>query len=271
MFDDYEQADWHVRDVDWKNLDRARATPSAIRLARAAVMGECNSVAALHGFLNESEDDYDFAAYASLWAQQELRHHFVFRRWLDELGERTDDARVAATRRPYPLGVTFASTLTTNVISELTVCHLYAALADVVEEPVLRSILRLTSRDEARHAREFMYFTGRRLQDHPDERQSVLETLYVYVGDASKVIKHPVSVFKSGLPALEGHETIDDAFALFLEKGGDGLERLRHKIINSVGQLVGVPLENLSSVRRAIARMMSQAEARRRAEAGEPC
>ena len=50
IFHAYERRQWTLRDIPWHDLDKARARPEHIRFARAAVMGECNSIAALHGF-----------------------------------------------------------------------------------------------------------------------------------------------------------------------------------------------------------------------------
>ncbi|HEU5322492.1 MAG TPA: ferritin-like domain-containing protein, partial [Methylomirabilota bacterium] len=203
VFHRYERSSWTLGGIPWGRLARDRVRPEYVTLAKSAVMGECNSIAAVHGFLNEFVDDYDFSAYVSIWGYQELQHHYAFRTWLKYVGVDVDPRPVAATRAPYPPGITPASTLATNVISELTVCHVYHFVSDHVEEPVLRQVLRRASQDEARHASEFFHYAKRRLERYPAEVQSVLETLYVYTTDPARVIKHPVSVFKGALPELE--------------------------------------------------------------------
>jgi hypothetical protein len=261
LFHEYEKFEWLVKEIDWSAIDKSLVQPADVMLARSAVMGECNSIAALHGFLNESGDDYDFAAYASLWGYQELKHHYVFKTWLRHIGEDVEDNRVEAMRTVYPPGITPAATLATNIISEFTVCHVYQFLSRHVEEPVLKDILSKASRDEARHAREFLYYTSRRIKRYPRELQSVLETLYVYTADPDKLIKHPVSVFKGDLPELSNHETIDDGFMYFMQREDVGLERLRQKIFNAFSGLTGYKLTKPSLVRRAIADCMEKNEA----------
>jgi hypothetical protein len=124
-----------------------------------------------------------------------------------------------------------------------------------VEEPVLRHILLHTSQDEARHAREFRHFTERRLEEHPEEMASVLETLYVYTADPDQKIKHPVSVFKGALPELEGIETIDTGFDLFRSlRSEEGLRRLRAKIFQTFELVTGYDLDRPAAIRRALAR-----------------
>src|SRR5581483_10953347 len=215
VFNNYELQRWKLSEIAWTDVDPSKVGPHDVSVVRSAVMGECNSIAALHGFLNEFVDDYDFSAFASLWAYEELQHHFVFRTWLERVGAPVDDLPVESTRAPYPNGIAPAATLATNVISELTVNHAYQAMAEGVGEPVLKQIATRVSGDEARHAREFMHYTRRRLAQQPAERKVVLETLYVYLADPTRALKHPVSVFKGALPALQDSETIDDGLRRF--------------------------------------------------------
>lgn len=254
VFHEYEKSAWTLSAIPWDQIDRDLLRPEYVTLAKAAVMGECNSIAALHGFLNELPADYDFGAFASIWGYQELQHHYAFRTWLEHIGEEVDAAAVEVTRTPYPPGTTPAATLATNIISELTVCHVYSGLAHEVQEPILARILTHASRDEARHAREFRHFAERRLVQRPDELVSVLEILYVYTADPEKRVKHPVSVFKGALPELQGLETIDTGFDVFRSLAGEqSLERLRSRILTTFSALTGCALDRPASIRRAIA------------------
>jgi len=266
LFNDYEKSEWRLNEIPWDSIDRTQVKPEYVRLARSAVMGECNSIAALHGFLNESSDDYDFAAYASIWGYQEIKHHYAFKTWLQHLGEDVPESRVEATREAYPPGITVAATLATNIISELTVCHVYTKLARHITEPVLKRILSLASQDESRHAREFTAYCKARFERHPEEKPSVLETLYVYTADPSRLVKHPVSVFKGELPGVaDGGETIDDAFAYFMELEQGNLSKLQSVIYNRFSTLTGYQLERPANVRRALMDCTSKLEARAQA------
>ena len=256
IFDHYERQHWRLADIDFTAVRRDLVRPETLMLARGAIMGESNVIAAVHGFLNEFVDDYDFSSFAVVWGYQEVQHHFMFRRWLEAVGEVAEEAPVKAMREPYAPGTTPSATLATNIISELTVNHIYRRVAAAVEEPVLSGLLLNASRDEAGHAREFINFCRRRLAERPEETASVLETLHVYTAD--KRIRHPVSVFKSNLVELEGHETIDTAFDLFLEKVADGgeLDELQGKIRRVFGQLVDRDLSTNARVRRALAEVL---------------
>ena len=257
VFTRYERSHWQLKDIDFSLVRQDLVKPEHVTMAKSGVMGESNVIAAVHGFLNEFVDDYDFSTFAVVWGYQEVQHHYAFKTWLDAVGETVDDAPVEAMREPYAPGTTPSATLATNIISELTVNHVYRRVSTAVEEPVLKDILLRASRDEAGHAREFIHFCRTRLLKHPEEIPSVLETLYVYTSDAQ--IKHPVSMFKSSLTELADHETIDTGFELFLEQVADEgeLRELQGKIRRVFGGIVEKDLSTNGRVRRALAEVIA--------------
>ena len=257
VFCHYERTHWRLSDIDFSAIRRDLVRPEYVTMARSSVMGESNVIAAVHGFLNEFVDDYDFSSFAVVWGYQEVQHHNAFRAWLRELDADVDDAPVEAMREPYAPGTTPCATLATNIISELTVNHVYKAVAKYVEEPVLQQLLLNASRDEAAHAREFIHYCRERLRQHPEELPSVLETLYVYTSDDR--IKHPVSMFKDNLAELQDHETIDTGLDLFLEQIADAgeLEELQGKIRKTFAGLTDLDLSSNSRVRRALAEQLA--------------
>ncbi|GHE79638.1 hypothetical protein GCM10017786_06990 [Amycolatopsis deserti] len=253
VFRHYDRNHWRLSGLPLRSVDTALVKPEYVTLVKSAVMGESNVIAAVHGFLNEFADDYDFSAFAVIWGYQEVQHHYAFTSWLQAVGETVDNRAVAAMRAPYDPGTTPSATLATNIISELTVNHVYRAVSAWVDEPVLKELLLRASRDEAGHAREFRHFLGKRLQAHPGEVASVLETLYFYTSDDK--IRHPVGVFKAGLDELSETETIDTGFELFLDTvaGAGELDELQDKIRRTFGSLTGYDTSSNRAVRRALA------------------
>ncbi|ROS44238.1 ferritin-like domain-containing protein [Amycolatopsis thermoflava] len=253
VFRHYDRNHWRLSGLPLRSVDTALVKPEYVTLVKSAVMGESNVIAAVHGFLNEFADDYDFSAFAVIWGYQEVQHHYAFTSWLQAVGETVDNRAVAAMRAPYDPGTTPSATLATNIISELTVNHVYRAVSAWVDEPVLKELLLRASRDEAGHAREFRHFAAKRLEAHPEEIPSVLETLYFYTSDDK--IRHPVGVFKAGLDELAESETIDTGFELFLDTvaGAGELDELQGKIRRTFGSLTGYDTSSNRAVRRALA------------------
>jgi hypothetical protein len=256
VFRHYERKRWTIDELPFDDIDRELVRPEYVTMVKSAVMGEANSIAAQHGFLNEF-DDYDFSAFVAVWGYEELQHHFAFRTWLDAVGVTMPAGPVEAMREPYEPGTTPCATLATNIISELTVNHVYRSVAAWVDEPVLRGLMNRASRDEAGHAREFLYYARRRLTAHPEELPSVLETLYVYTSESR--IKHPVGVFKSGLEELANHETIDTAFEMFLAGiAAEGeFDRLQDNIRRAFAALTGLDVSTNGRVRRRLAEALA--------------
>jgi ferritin len=252
VFRHYERNHWRLADIPFAEIRTDLVKPEYVTMAKSAVMGESNSIAAQHGFLNEFPD-YDFSSFVAIWGYEELQHHYAFRSWLDAVGAGVQSSAVEAMREPYAPGTTPSATLATNIISELTVNHIYRAVATWVEEPVLRTIMANASRDEAGHAREFLHYCRLRLAERPEELPSVLETLHVYTAETR--IKHPVGVFKSELAALQDHETIDTAFEMFLEQvaAAGELDRLQDNIRRAFAALTGMDVSSNAQVRRRLA------------------
>lgn len=257
VFQHYERLQWKLGELGLENVQRDLVRPEYISLVRGVVMGEATSLPGLHGFMNEFDDDYDCSAFVMVWGYQELQHHYAFRAWLKALDIHIDQAKVEAMREPYETGVTPSATLVTNAISELIVNTLYRKMAEWVEEPVLARLFLLASRDEAGHAREFLYYLKRRLDRKPNELSSVLERIHFYVGASS--LKHPVGVYKHDrVEELQGHETVDTVSDIFLRVSEpEALEKLHAKIRRSLGAAIGMDFTRNSDIRYALAESLA--------------
>jgi hypothetical protein len=144
------------------------------------------------------------------------------------------------------------------VISEIIVNTVYRALADWVEEPVLADLFLRASRDEAGHAREFLFYLKRRLERYPHELTSVLERIHFYVTSAR--LNHPVGVYKhQRVEEMRGYETVDDVIDVYLQfSPPDALEKLQSKLRRMLGTAVGHDLRRNSDIRHAMALSIDQ-------------
>jgi hypothetical protein len=255
VFVGYQHATWEMSHIPWEEFRPDLVLPEHIVFAKGAIVGESNVVAATHGLLNEFADDYDFSQFACIWGYQEVQHHLAFQTWLQLTGHAIEHKTIASMREAYPPGITRAASLATNVICEVLATHAYKCVSRSMREPVLAAILKRASGDEARHAREFLYYTGRQLAAHPQECASVVETLYVYMGTTRDLYRHPVSRFKGHLPELEGHETIDEMFGYFaqVDDGGTEWDKCCEQLFKYFSGVTGYKLTKMSDVRRAIA------------------
>ncbi len=262
VFTHYERLQWKVSDLRLEDIRRDLVCPEYISLVKGVVMGEATSLPGLHGFLSEFHDDYDCSAFVAVWAYQELQHHYAFRAWLKAVDVHIDQDKIEALREPYEAGITPGATLTTNVISEIIVNTVYRAMSTWVEEPVLADLFLRASRDEAGHAREFLYYLKLRLMRHPEELTSVLERIHFYV--TSPRLNHPVGVYKHQRVAeMRGYETVDDVIDVYLRiSPPDAMGKLQVKLRHMLGTAVGRDLRRNSDIRHALAdSVAAQAEA----------
>ncbi len=255
VFEHYERLQWKVSDLGLGDIRRDLIHPIYIPLVKGVVMGEATSLPGLHGFLSEFHDDYDCSAFVAIWAYQELQHHYAFRAWLKAVDVHIDQDKIEALREPYEAGITPSATLTTNVISEIIVNTVYRALSEWVEEPVLADLFLRASRDEAGHAREFLYYLKRRLELYPNELKSVLERIHFYV--TSPRLNHPVGVYKhQRVEEMRGYETVDDVIDIYLQfSPPDALEKLQAKLRRMLGTAVGRDLSRNAAIRHAMAEL----------------
>jgi ferritin len=253
VFQHYERLQWKVSEIGLDSIQRDLVQPAYIGLVKGVVLGEATSLPGLHGFLSEFSDDYDCSAFVAVWAYQELQHHYAFRAWLRAVGVEIDQDKIEALREPYEAGITPSATLTTNVISEIIVNTVYRAMSEWVREPVLSELFLKASRDEAGHAREFLFYLKRRLAVHPEELASVLERIHFYVTNPR--LNHPVGVYKhQRVEELAGHETVDDVIDVYVRVAPpDAVDKLQAKLRRMLGTAVDRDLRRNSDIRHAIA------------------
>lgn len=268
IFHRYEKTWWNLRELPWDQLGKNSITDQDVQFAQAAVLGEATFLPGLHSFLHGGNDDYDLSAFVSIWAYQELQHHFAFRTWLERAGVEVKQEKVDRMRPPFPEGHTLAQTLCSNIIGELVVCQSYAQVADHTADPVLQLIFRNASADEGRHARGFSDYTKMQIQRDPSALLSVLETLYFYAGDKREPVRHPSGVFKGQLPEeLEGELSISEGFEMFDNVAKIDNDRLRNRVFGTFSALTGYELDSPRSIRRAIADTLKKSKGQENASA----
>jgi tRNA isopentenyl-2-thiomethyl-A-37 hydroxylase MiaE len=190
-----ERARWRMDDIAWDRIDPARAPEPLRVLVKDIAFAELTTSTATRRFLEDLGDDTDFTQWISVWFFEETRHPQVLLRWLSELGVAVDHQFMRRGRATAPLMKSRFGTLITNVISELVASASYANLAARSEEPVLATIAKHLSADEARHAAGFTAYARRYLErsSEPDaDRRDAIKVLYLWFQDHANV-RHPVS------------------------------------------------------------------------------
>lgn len=206
VFTWFERSRW-----DWSeapDLEEVRPellSDEQIWLTKHAAIAEFGTLPGAHNFLREWADEFSFSTWALAWGAEESRHSLLLCRYLRVLGVEVLAKHAQYKRRPYPEGPTRVATLMMNIISESRASEYYGCAAEITREPVLKRILELLSRDEARHAAAFYQF-AKELCDHDPGRNlaPALEMAYVWLADRSAGMRHPSGFFYTHSPSTEG-------------------------------------------------------------------
>jgi hypothetical protein len=179
---------WTLDDIRWQDLDRSKLDPEMVRIVKAACMVEHHSAdygAYLNGVFR---DDPAFCAAATRWAEEEIQHGKVLRRYA-ELADPTFDFATAfgnfTAGHKIDVGAdrsirgSRCGELVARCIVEVGTSTYYSVLRDTVREPVLREICARIAGDEFRHYKLF-YGHMKRYQQH--EHISILARVKVAFG-----------------------------------------------------------------------------------------
>ena len=155
---------WTLDDILWEAFDPVRVDPDIVRIVKAASLVEHNGGDYATYLCNVFDDDRDFQAVARAWAEEEVQHGRALARWAALADPGWDFAAAFAAfthgfRLPLEASQSVRGTRTGELIARCIVetgtSSYYTALADAVDEPVLRQICRKIAADEHRHYKLF--------------------------------------------------------------------------------------------------------------------
>ncbi len=211
---------WSVeRDVDWANIDRARA------LAQPELLGKLRDAALIESFhpVNLSRlirftwDDIDAGVVFSLEMFEGFKHFHVLRRYLDDVGyaptitaEDLRAIRVGADRGDLdpsdPVGP-----LVEFMLSEHLAAYFFRRLSAQADEPQLKQLLARIAADEVRHAQSASDLIAARL--------AADRSLVPLVLQAAATFRHYGTEAVGDVPvAMEGDDTAIRTFAERIER-----------------------------------------------------
>jgi rubrerythrin len=155
---------WTLDSIDWSKFDRSRVAPDVVRIVKASALVEYNGGDYATYLCNVFADDPAFQASARAWAVEEIRHGEALARWAS-LADPDWDFATAAKRFTEGFRVKLdavasvrgsrSGELIARCMVETGTSSYYSALADHVDEPVLRQICRKIAADEFRHYKLF--------------------------------------------------------------------------------------------------------------------
>ncbi|MDO8694103.1 MAG: ferritin-like domain-containing protein [Sheuella sp.] len=171
LFKSMESVRWNMEtDIPWQDFDRSKLTDEQAQTIKMNAITEWAALPATEMFLRDNRDDSDFSAFMSVWFFEEQKHSLVLieylRRFAPDLVPTEEELhKVRFEFDPAPP----LETLMLHFCGEVRLNHWYRCAADWHTEPVIKSIYKIISQDEARHAGAYLRYMKRALTQRGQE------------------------------------------------------------------------------------------------------
>lgn len=155
---------WSLNDVPWAQFDASRVCPEILKVVKAAALVEYNAHDYATYLSNIFAGDEVFLAEIKQWALEEVQHGEALGRWA-EMADPTFNFQASFKHfiAGYKIDLNAKESirgsrsgeLISRCIVETGTSSYYTAMADAVNEPVLKYICQAIAGDELRHYKFF--------------------------------------------------------------------------------------------------------------------
>lgn len=184
LFKSLEAVRWDMeRDIPWGDFDASLLTDEQAMTIKMNAITEWAALPATEMFLRDNRHDSDFSAFMSIWFFEEQKHSLVLieylRRFRPDLVPSEDELHnVRFEFDPAPP----METLMLHFCGEIRLNHWYRCAADWHTEPVIKSIYKQISQDEARHAGAYLRYMKRALTQENEESAEQARNAFAKIG-----------------------------------------------------------------------------------------
>ncbi len=184
LFKSMESVRWNMEtDIPWQDFDRSKLTDEQAQTIKMNAITEWAALPATEMFLRDNRDDSDFSAFMSVWFFEEQKHALVLieylRRFAPDLVPTEEELhKVRFEFDPAPP----LETLMLHFCGEVRLNHWYRCAADWHTEPVIKSIYKIISQDEARHAGAYLRYMKRALTQRGQEIGAQARMAFAKIG-----------------------------------------------------------------------------------------
>ncbi len=198
LFKSLESVRWNMEsDVPWNEFDTSRLSDEQARTIKMNAITEWSALPATEMFLRDNRGDSDFSAFMSVWFFEEQKHALVLMEYLRRF--RPDlvptEEELHAVRFPFDPAPRL-ETLMLHFCGEIRLNHWYRRAAEWHSEPVIKSIYRLLSQDEARHGGAYLRYMKKYLGELGDSARAAFAKIGVLMASAKRTDKalHPTNL-----------------------------------------------------------------------------
>ena len=198
LFKSLESVRWNMEtDVPWNEFDASRLSDEQARTIKMNAITEWSALPATEMFLRDNHGDSDFSAFMSVWFFEEQKHALVLmeylRRFRPDLVPTEEELHAVRFQfDPAPR----LETLMLHFCGEIRLNHWYRRAAEWHTEPVIKSIYRLLSQDEARHGGAYLRYMKKYLGELGDSARAAFAKIGVLMASAKRTDKalHPTNL-----------------------------------------------------------------------------
>ncbi len=210
LFAALEQARWSLADdVPWDRFDPALLTDEQALTVKLNAITEWAALPATEMFLRDNQDDSDFSAFISVWFYEEQKHSLAMMEYLRRFRPALvpTEAELHAVRFPADPAPKL-ETLMLHFCGEVRLTQWYRRAAEWHQEPVIRAIYDLISRDEARHGGAYLKYMQQALARDPTAARAAFAKMGFLMAASGRSGKplHPTNLHVSR--ALYPRDTI---------------------------------------------------------------
>lgn len=198
LFKSLEQVRWSMdKDIPWDQFDASKLTDEQAETIKMNAITEWSALPATEMFLRDNRGDSDFCAFMSVWFFEEQKHSLVLMEYL----RRYRPALVPTEEELHNVRFEFdpappLETLMMHFCGEIRLNHWYRCASDWHTEPVIKSIYKIISQDEARHGGAYLRYMKKALTEHGDKARAAFAKIGVLMASARRTEKplHPTNL-----------------------------------------------------------------------------
>ncbi len=198
LFKSLESVRWNMEtDVPWDKFDASLLTDDQAQTIRFNAITEWAALPATEMFLRDNRHDSDFSAFMSVWFFEEQKHSLVLMEYLRRF--RPDlvptEAELHAVRFEFDPAPAL-ETLMMHFCGEIRLNHWYRRASQWHNEPVIKAIYDLISKDEARHGGAYLRYMRKSIDEVGDVAKMAFTKIGVLMASAKRSSKalHPTNL-----------------------------------------------------------------------------
>lgn len=240
-----------LEDIPWDDIQKDMLTQKDLDCLVVNALAEFTALDATIMFLRDFHEDIDFSCFMSVWFYEEMKHHYVLKKYLRAYGVEIPQPKLAALHGELPPGG-MINTLTMHMLGEIKLHNWYVAAHKFYNEPVLKKIFKLIGADELRHGQMYFRYLERKIAEDRAVAGQMLRMARFIIreeGDGSAP-KHPVPQLVKGDAEFNFGEAMNEVFAYV--GMGEATSKSEAMGYRWLGRLTGHPIKDMDSLVAAI-------------------